>query len=269
MQRKFGEESVWVWEVLRGIDRSEVKEKPVLNKSMLASKNLPRPVTKPSDGIHWLRVLASELALRLQEARETTPGLWPKTIVLHTKQGWQASKSRQAAFPFTRHLSADVVCSAGEKLWREAVGTDASAPKDLKITHLMLGFGGIAALAAGQAGIEGFFAASNTAASTEAEAEVWDKCEKCGAVMRPAHWDALPEDADAETRAAVQVAARAEHEDWHFARELARKPPSSPPPVSASPPKQKRKDSGDVQKPAPGKKRKKEPVGIAKYFSKK
>jgi hypothetical protein len=66
---------------------SSVKEKSTLNKSMLASKNLPKPITKASDGQHWIRVLAAELALRLNDARKESPTLWPKTIVLHARQG--------------------------------------------------------------------------------------------------------------------------------------------------------------------------------------
>jgi DNA polymerase eta len=62
-----------------------VKEKPSLTKSMMASKNLPRPITKTSEGPHWLRVLAAELALRLNELRETDLSVWPKTIVLHAR----------------------------------------------------------------------------------------------------------------------------------------------------------------------------------------
>jgi DNA polymerase eta len=66
-----------------------VKEKSVLFKSMLASKNLQRPIRKESEGQHWIRVLAAELALRLNDARKISPTLWPKTIVLHARQGDQ------------------------------------------------------------------------------------------------------------------------------------------------------------------------------------
>jgi DNA polymerase eta len=52
---------------------------------MLASKNLSPAVTKLSEGYQWIRVLASELALRLNDARETTPNLWPKTLVLNAR----------------------------------------------------------------------------------------------------------------------------------------------------------------------------------------
>jgi DNA polymerase eta len=52
---------------------------------MMASKNLPQAITKSSEGPHWLRVLAAELALRLNELRATDISVWPKTIVLHAR----------------------------------------------------------------------------------------------------------------------------------------------------------------------------------------
>jgi len=65
-----------------------------MTKSMLASKNLPHPITRASEGQHWIRVLAAELALRLNTARESEPTLWPKTIVLHARQGMRTSFRR-------------------------------------------------------------------------------------------------------------------------------------------------------------------------------
>lgn len=67
---------------------SSVKDKgSVLTKSMLASKNLPKPIAKASEGYHWIRVLAAELALRLRDVREISPNIWPKTLVLHARKG--------------------------------------------------------------------------------------------------------------------------------------------------------------------------------------
>jgi DNA polymerase eta len=63
-----------------------VKEKSVVNKSMMASKNLPQAITNTLEGYHWIRVLAAELALRLRNARQTDPNLWPKTLVLHARK---------------------------------------------------------------------------------------------------------------------------------------------------------------------------------------
>ncbi|TCD65937.1 DNA-directed DNA polymerase eta rad30 [Steccherinum ochraceum] len=178
MQRKFGENSIWVYELLRGIDRSEVKEKPATTKSMLASKNLAQPVEKTSQGHHWIRVLAAELALRLTEAREATPALWPKTIVLGIRQGacrpsllmilteltvppvylgYEAFRSKQAPFPFTRDITVDYIASAGDRLWRELVGTETTRRTPFKITNVSLSFSGIDSMESGQRGIEGFF----------------------------------------------------------------------------------------------------------------
>ncbi|KAI0671921.1 DNA/RNA polymerase [Trametes maxima] len=158
MQRKFGEESIWVYEILRGIDRSEVKEKAAVNKSMLASKNLPQPITKATQGHHWIRVLAAELALRLNEAREANPALWPKTIVLHIRQdyngGYDAFKSKQTPFPFVKNVTVDVISSFGDKLWKELIGASGSLP--FKISNVQLSFSGIGIMEAGQRTIEGF-----------------------------------------------------------------------------------------------------------------
>ena len=59
----------------------------VATKSMLASKNVRPNVTTPGQGLHWLDVLAGELHVRLRDAREISPGLWPKTLVLSHRTG--------------------------------------------------------------------------------------------------------------------------------------------------------------------------------------
>lgn len=79
-----------VWSLMRIFMKTilAVKDKgTTLTKSMLASKNLPKPITNASEGYHWIRVLAAELALRLNDARQISPNLWPKTIVLHARKG--------------------------------------------------------------------------------------------------------------------------------------------------------------------------------------
>ena len=54
---------------------------------MLASKNVRPNVTSPEQGHHWLSVLGGELHVRLRDAREISPGLWPKTLVLSYRTG--------------------------------------------------------------------------------------------------------------------------------------------------------------------------------------
>lgn len=55
-------------------------------KSMLASKNIDPVITTREAAYHWLSVLSGELYVRLRDAREITEGLWPKTLVLGTRE---------------------------------------------------------------------------------------------------------------------------------------------------------------------------------------
>jgi DNA polymerase eta len=179
-----------------------VKEKAAVSKSMLASKNLQKPITSARDGPHWIRVLAAELALRLREAREATPGLWPKTIVsrclpahavtplsaahrsctsgavrisaphavapslTHTRAGYQLVRSKQAAFPFVRDCTVDTIAGAGARLWDALVP---QLPTPLRITNVQLSFSGIEAGPEGQQQLHRFFAAAPAPAPAPAE----------------------------------------------------------------------------------------------------
>ncbi|KAJ3853975.1 hypothetical protein EV368DRAFT_37783 [Lentinula lateritia] len=156
-QAKFGESAIWVYEILRGIDRSEVKEKSPVNKSMLAAKALQKPITKIDDGPHWIRVLAAELSLRLNDARKERPNLWPKTLALHAvlkvRIGYGTARSKQAPFPFTKEVTVNVIAAAGGKLWKELVG---NVTGTIKVTYISLGFTGIEATDASQRSIASF-----------------------------------------------------------------------------------------------------------------
>ncbi|KAF8506151.1 DNA/RNA polymerase [Hysterangium stoloniferum] len=292
MQSKLGENSIWVWEILRGIDRSEVKEKPPVPKSMGAAKNLQHPITHPSQGAHWLRILAGELAFRLQEAREEAPGLWPKTLVLHIRLSYNYTKSKQAPFPFSRSPGIDYICKAANKLWVELVGTGAEYDKNkangrvaaMKVTHVFLGFSGVATMAAGQRNIDAFFLGgtglgkrkaveddfSESVGADKKQRDTDDdrpaledndegsepnlgvdvsfRCTRCGETFRR-----TVDDDDPEYRKAVLETLKMEHDDFHFAQDLAKEGG-----ISTRPPQ------GNIKKK---KKKKPEVKGIAKYFS--
>lgn len=274
MQNKFGENALWVYELLRGIDRSEVKEKSALFKSMLASKNLAKPIINAADGQHWIRVLAAELALRLKDAREEIPTLWPKNIVLHARKGYETSRSKQAVFPFTKDVTVDVIASAGNKLWKELT-RDVT---NINITCVQLAFTGIEAAEIGQQMIHGFFKTrdaqlpplkrprSDSDSSLNKGAVKSDTrnaperqelpqmsfvCERCQKQI------ALGEGSSEwgeEQRTSALAMLRQEHEDFHFAKDLAGdsrpiKPHSS--------------------KPVSMRSRGTEPKGITKFFNKK
>jgi len=95
--------------------------------------------------MHWINVLGGELNVRLRDAREINPGLWPKTLVLGTRTGMsllpfplplslrpdhekqknnlrtgiEAGRSRQIPFPFTRNLSTEYIVKYAKRLWDE------------------------------------------------------------------------------------------------------------------------------------------------------
>ncbi|KAG7089797.1 hypothetical protein E1B28_011447 [Marasmius oreades] len=271
MQHKFGENAIWVYEILRGIDRSEVKEKSIVNKSMLASKNLQKPITKASDGQHWIRVLAAELALRLNDACKANPNLWPKTLVIHARRGYEVTRSKQAPFPFSREVTVDLIANAGNKLWAELVGKD-SGP--MKVTNVSLAFTGIEVAEEGQQNIDGFFRAdgqfskrpreSETDGDSGTNAEPLEgdcttsfSCSKCRRKISLSPTQTLGASLEEKNRALNNL--RAEHEDFHFAQAVAREVEVEPEDITEK-----------SVSPGGGKKRKRKdpaPVGIEKFFS--
>ncbi|KAL0060828.1 N-acetyltransferase eso1 [Marasmius tenuissimus] len=276
---KFGENAIWVYELLRGIDRNEVKEKSIVNKSMLASKNLQKPITKASDGQHWIRVLAAELALRLNDARKENFHLWPKTVVLHARQGYEVSRSKQAPFPFSREVTVDLIANAGNKLWTELVGNHTGS---MKVTNVSLAFTGIGVAEEGQQNIDGFFRAGGQASKrlreNDADMQEPDEllgnndvhnerdisaisfaCSRCR--KRIALSSAQTTGKTHEEKVQALDALKAEHEDFHFAQAVARE-------VEPDPDTQTR---SSTERSVAKKKRKKEAPakGIEKFFSRK
>ncbi|GAA5820714.1 hypothetical protein JCM11251_003125 [Rhodosporidiobolus azoricus] len=169
LKAKLGEDSgTWLWEIVRGIDYTEVETKTQV-KSMLSSKNFRPYIGTYGEVLHWLTILATELHLRLTDARDISPGLWPKTITFTHRSPQFVIRSHQAPFPFTSTPSALYILKHGEKLVRIAMGgttpanPSISVPKETKIgpySNIQLSFSGLERLEEGQRGIEGFFGAA-------------------------------------------------------------------------------------------------------------
>ncbi|CDZ97941.1 DNA polymerase iota/DNA damage inducible protein [Phaffia rhodozyma] len=169
MRKTLGEDSGWIYNILRGIDYSEVKAKS-LPKSMMASKNLRPYLTNMEHGSSWLRVLSVELIGRLKEARELAGldggdgagGVWPRTLVFSWREAGSASKSKQIPFPYHSPLSASgPILTLSIKLLSEVLRPNlrlTSDRKQVQINNLALGFTQLERLETGQRGIQGFFA---------------------------------------------------------------------------------------------------------------
>ncbi|GAA5820482.1 hypothetical protein JCM3770_005545 [Rhodotorula araucariae] len=165
LKAKLGDASgTWLWEIVRGLDYTEVDTKTQV-KSMLSSKNFRPSIGKYGEVMHWLNILATELHLRLLDARDTSPGLWPKTITFTHRSPSFIIRSHQAPFPFTSSLSIAYILRAAEKLLRVALGPSPSsssggpAPESPvgPYSNIQLSFSGLERLEDGQRGIEGFF----------------------------------------------------------------------------------------------------------------
>jgi len=192
--------------------------------------------------------------------------------------GYETGRSKQAVFPFTREVTVDTIASSGDKLWKELVGNSAT----LNVTNVQLAFTGIDVTEAGQRSIEGFLKPASTKRPREEEANTplhneaagtfqaddpelpGDQklqslpspytCPRCGKVFQHSRTNQLLEDQDAEL-----AKAKMEHNDYHFAQNLAAEGPSRSV-ISTSKPA--------TSKPSKRRKGSTEPKGIENFFRK-
>ncbi|KAK6594695.1 impB/mucB/samB family protein [Botrytis cinerea] len=98
LKQKLGEETgTWVYNVIRGIDVSDVNSRTQI-KSMLSAKSFRPSINTPEQANRWLRIFAADIQSRLVEEGVLENKRRPKTINLHHRHGAQ-SKSRQALIP--------------------------------------------------------------------------------------------------------------------------------------------------------------------------
>ena len=131
---------------VQGVDETEINPRQY-NKTMLASKNIIPPIATYDQGLSWIDLLAGELNVRLREAREIAPGVWPKTISLTWRTGYGYGnnlRSRQIAFPHVRSLDAEYIARLGKNMWKEVAPTikGPSGHMDVhNVRHLLSLFG--------------------------------------------------------------------------------------------------------------------------------
>lgn len=144
----------------------------------------------------------------------------------------EAGRSKQAPFPFTREITVDVIASAGDKLWKELVGNDTK----MNLTHVALSFTGIDVTEAGQQSIEAFLKSGKNdkrpretdglgvgsieqgygELSSQDFPSTSYTCAKCGKKLT------VFLDSDVMDGSDPLEMLRTEHEDFHFAQELAK-----------------------------------------------
>jgi DNA polymerase eta len=228
--------------------------------------------------------------------------------------GYEAARSKQAPFPFTKKVTVDTIASSGDKLWSQLVGNN-SGP--MKVSSIQLAFTGIETQEVGQQNIDGFFngaASSNLspkkvtkpsskktfkptskrALSAEAEVGTVNARDKRPKLVHSREGSRSPTESPAQgsssgneqsficprcnksvsldaaiipalhtknERSEALKILRQEHDDFHFAQDLStQRSDDGPSIISIRSP-----EAEKVSKKA--KKKRKEPVGLEKFFN--
>jgi len=195
------------------------------------------------------------------------------------------TQRKQAPFPFVRNVTIDIVAAAGDKLWKELVGSlNSTKPLSTKITYVCLSFHGVEAGEVNQQGIEGFLSkAPNNQSERKRKVDSDDDtiptislegsdlrpdidyfvCDRCKKRITLPQELVTASKLDEDIRRDALGSLRAEHQDFHFAQDLSRmtsddEQPGRPnlKPVIHSKKRRKQKDG------------RAEGEGIAKFFNK-
>ncbi|KAI9882060.1 MAG: hypothetical protein M1823_006203 [Watsoniomyces obsoletus] len=108
MKRKLGDDhGTWVYQIIRGIDSSEVNARTQI-KSMLSAKSFRPTINTMEQAERWLRIFAADIFSRLVEEGVLDHRRRPKTINLHHRHRGQ-TKARQMAIPSGRAIDEGVL----------------------------------------------------------------------------------------------------------------------------------------------------------------
>ncbi|KAG0650192.1 N-acetyltransferase [Hyphodiscus hymeniophilus] len=103
LKQKLGEESgVWVYQIIRGQDSSEVNSRTQI-KSMLSAKSFRPSINTPDQAHRWLRIFVADIYSRLVEEGVVENKRRPKTMNLQHRHGGQ-TRSRQGPIPQGRKI---------------------------------------------------------------------------------------------------------------------------------------------------------------------
>lgn len=143
--------ATWVYNVIRGIDKSEVNPRTQI-KSMLSAKSFRPSISTPEQAHRWLLILTSDISSRLEEEGVVGGERRPKTMTMSHRPSSGGSKTRSVPIPQGRPLTRDVLMALAEGLlkWAESEG------KAYPCSGLSLQVAGFEEKEMGNMGIAGF-----------------------------------------------------------------------------------------------------------------
>lgn len=170
--------ATWVYNVIRGIDRSDVNPRTQI-KSMLSAKSF-RPTIITSDQAHrWLIILVSDISSRLEEEGVIEGMRRPKTMAMSHRPLGGSGKTRSVPIPLGRPLTKDVLMTLARGLLKGAESEGKAYP----CSGLSLQVGGFEEREVGNMGIAGFLVRGEQARAA-AKGRVGNQQEEGGVVKR-------------------------------------------------------------------------------------
>jgi len=166
LKQKLGDETgTWVYEIIRGIDHSEVNPRTQI-KSMLSAKSFRPSINTQEQATRWIRIFVADIYSRLAEEAVLESKRRPKTMSLHHRQSGQM-RSRQAPIPTGKALDEPMLSDLANKLLDQIIMEGNVWP----CGNLSLSVGGFEDGITGNMDIGGFLVRGDEAKSTRANEE--------------------------------------------------------------------------------------------------
>ncbi|KIX10245.1 uncharacterized protein Z518_01326 [Rhinocladiella mackenziei CBS 650.93] len=288
MKAKLGADTgMWLYEILRGEDHSEVSSRTQI-KSMLSAKSFRPSISTTEQANKWLRIFVADIYARLVEEGVLENKRRPKTITLYHRQGGQ-TKSKQLPIPQGKKMDEAILFGLAKTLLGQVVVDGRAWP----CANLSLSVGGFEDGISGNKGIDTFLLKGEEARAAmdvpprgniatpnpdETRPEKRRKLNEASSITRFFSRGESPGDVEGESAAdiveehddqddpenkeaaqaghsprlhrqgiapyfcqacqqSIHESDRAEHEDWHFAKDLqAQDTPAMQGPSNSRPP---------------------------------
>lgn len=150
LQRLGDGTGIWLYDIIRGNDTSEVNSRLQI-KSMLSAKSFRPSINTFDQAVRWLRIFSADIFSRCVEEGVLENKRRPKTITLHHRQGAQ-TRSKQSIIPQAKTFSEEMLFVLAKGLLAQVVVDGRAWP----CANLSLSVGGFEDGITGNKGIGSF-----------------------------------------------------------------------------------------------------------------
>ncbi|CAI7668737.1 unnamed protein product [Penicillium discolor] len=232
--------ATWLYGIIRGEDRSEVNPRTQI-KSMLSAKSFRPSINSLDQAEKWLRIFAADIYGRLVEDGVLENRRRPKVITMHYRTA--QSRSRQIPIPGSGAIDENLLYDLANTLLRQVVADGQAWP----CSNLSLSVSSFEDGVSNNKAIEGFLIRGDQAKalshssrprdadnspSEQASTEKRRKLDGDGGKIKSffgnqSHLEDTSADEPGSLQEPVEMDAeldgipREEHDDWHFAKDLA------------------------------------------------